>query len=366
MAIGLNPSYTTSIALERYTPQQFLVLALDAAANLGWYLHYVSDTGLVATSVQYRSEVTLRIESNSASITSISLDNLMIDFGRNKKNVRRFLQTLSDAKGQATEEYLYQRYEQIWPYLPAPEADALLQRKPRLRSQRADILSIFRLAPGYLATPLLLNINLLVFFFMAISGVGILEPASRDLIQWGANLRGLSFGDGQWWRIITSFFLHIGIVHLLMNMYALLLIGAQLEGRLGTGRFLLAYMLSGIGASLTSLVLHDFGISAGASGAIFGMYGVFLALLTGGVVEKRNRKQLLASILFFVVYNLLGGLQPGIDNAAHIGGLITGLALGYLFLPAVRKNNPEAKNQITSLPPAAEGSSPATPAEQYY
>jgi rhomboid protease GluP len=143
--------------------------------------------------------------------------------------------------------------------------------------------------------------------------------------------------DGEAWRLLSSCFLHIGIFHLLMNMYALLYIGVLLEPILGTRKFISAYLLTGIASSTVSLWWHDLTISAGASGAIFGMYGVFLALLTTNFIEKSARKALLTSIGIFVGYNLLNGMKGDIDNAAHIGGLLSGLAIGYAFIPSLRK-----------------------------
>jgi rhomboid protease GluP len=122
-------------------------------------------------------------------------------------------------------------------------------------------------------------------------------------------------------------------------MYALLYIGLLLEPHLGKARFLSTYLLTGIAASVTSLWWHDLTISAGASGAIFGMYGIFLAMLTTDLIEKSARKTLLTSIAIFVGYNLLNGLKGGIDNAAHLGGLISGIVIGYAFVPSLKKND---------------------------
>lgn len=108
---------------------------------------------------------------------------------------------------------------------------------------------------------------------------------------------------------------------------------------MGRTRFISAYLLTGITASLASLWLHDLTISAGASGAIFGMYGVFLAMLTTNLIEKAARKALLTSIAVFVGYNLIYGLKGGIDNAAHIGGLLGGLVIGYALIPSLKKPN---------------------------
>jgi rhomboid protease GluP len=120
-------------------------------------------------------------------------------------------------------------------------------------------------------------------------------------------------------------------------MYALLYIGILLEPLLGTSRFTAAYLLTGLASSVTSLYWHDLTVSAGASGAIFGMYGVFLALLLTNIVEPSARKSLLASISLFVGYNLLNGLKGGIDNSAHIGGLISGFVIGSAFAFDLKK-----------------------------
>jgi len=171
---------------------------------------------------------------------------------------------------------------------------------------------------------------------MALTGVNIFLPDSDILLKWGANFRPATL-DGQWWRLISNCFLHIGVLHLLMNMYALMFIGLLLEPYLGRTGLLTAYFLTGLVASTTSLLWHPLTISAGASGAIFGLYGVFLAMLTTNLIEKTARKALLTSIVIFVGYNLMNGLKEGIDNAAHLGGLIAGIGFGYAYVPGLKE-----------------------------
>jgi rhomboid protease GluP len=170
---------------------------------------------------------------------------------------------------------------------------------------------------------------------MALSGISILLPDGQSLINWGANFRPVTL-EGQPWRLFTSCFIHIGIFHLLMNMYALAYVGVLLEPHLGRTRFTAGYIFTGLIASTTSLWWHDLIISAGASGAIFGLYGVFLAMLTTDLIEKSARRSLLTSVLVFVGYNLLNGFKEGIDNAAHLGGLVSGLVIGFVFIPSLR------------------------------
>jgi rhomboid protease GluP len=130
-------------------------------------------------------------------------------------------------------------------------------------------------------------------------------------------------------------------------MYALLYIGVLLEPHLGKTRFTAAYFLAGITASVASLWWHDLTISAGASGAIFGLYGVFLAMLTTNLIEKSARNALLTSIAIFVAYNLINGVKGGIDNAAHIGGLVSGLIIGYSFIPSLKRGQEIQLKYIT-------------------
>lgn len=183
---------------------------------------------------------------------------------------------------------------------------------------------------GFFVTPLLMIINILLFIAAVVDGANVMSPSVDKLIEWGANVKYLTSGQHEWWRLFTCMFLHIGIIHLALNMYALLYIGLYVETLLGSVRFAALYLVTGVLASLTSLWWHDNAASAGASGAIFGMYGVFLALLTTNMIDKATRNVMLKSIGIFVVYNLAFGLAIGVDNAAHIGGLVSGIVLGYL------------------------------------
>lgn len=181
----------------------------------------------------------------------------------------------------------------------------------------------------------LAGLNLLVFGLMVARGVDVLHPAGQDLIAWGSNFTPL-VARGQWWRLLTACALHGGLAHLLLNTYALLVIGALLEPLVGRARLLLAYGLSGVGGSVASLWWHAGWVnSVGASGAIFGLYGAMLALTATNAarLSRPARAALFVHTLYIVGANFATGLQPGIDHAAHLGGLLTGalvgLGLGY-------------------------------------
>jgi membrane associated rhomboid family serine protease len=215
--------------------------------------------------------------------------------------------------------------------------------KPSKDNELKEFIEFLKPKEGYFITPIIIYLNILVFIIMAFAGLGFISFKGQDLLNWGANFRPMTT-DGEWWRLLTSTFLHGGLMHLMANMYGLLFVGIFLEPLLGKTKYLVAYLLTGILASCASLWWHDATISVGASGAIFGLYGLFLALLLTKVYPPDFGKAFLFSTLIFVGFNLLMGLTGGIDNAAHIGGLISGFIVGLLLYPSLRKQaNDEIK-----------------------
>jgi len=132
--------------------------------------------------------------------------------------------------------------------------------------------------PKIAVTPVLLGLNVAVFGLMLAGGIHPMAPTIDSLVQWGANY-GPKTTNGEWWRMFTAMFLHIGILHLLFNMVALWNIGSFMERVLGPVGFVVLYLLAGLLGSVASVVWNPFVVSAGASGAIFGLYGGLLAFL---------------------------------------------------------------------------------------
>lgn len=340
MAFGFTPRHTENIQDNDLNQEQFLVVALEAAKKLEWDISYFSQSGFIAYTNKgffgWNAEVKIKIENTTAQVTSSSTGSEIMDLGKNKKTALDFVAKFNEVKSTLTKEEIDAKYLGLKPSLDKTEQDLLTLPPPTKGEQIKGFFSIFVPKEGFYVTPLLLDINILIFVLMVASGANILLPENEILLNWGANFRPYTL-DGQWFRLITNCFLHIGIIHLLLNMYALLYIGVLLEPLLGKVRFVSAYLLTGVTASLASLWWHELTISAGASGAIFGMYGVFLSLLTTNLIEKNARKALLTSITVFVGYNLVYGMKGGIDNAAHIGGLLGGVIIGYAFIPSLRK-----------------------------
>ncbi|MDP9041369.1 MAG: rhomboid family intramembrane serine protease [Bacteroidota bacterium] len=338
MAIGLIPHYSVTFPIEGLTTDQFLIVISEVAKKLSWDIQAKGQNGFVAyTKFRRRSrneKVTLEIDNDLVNMKSEAMGGQFVDWGRNKRNIDEFIKNYDELKYSFTPEEFNTRAEEIRQHQLSNEGGSGFDKRIDSSQNTKGILSIFTPVKGYYVTPILINLNILVFLLMVISGVGIMLPTTQSLLGWGANFRPYTM-DGQLWRLLTNFFLHIGILHLLFNMYALLYIGILLEPRLGSWRFGIAYLATGLLASCASLYWHPMTVSAGASGAIFGMYGVFLAMLTTNLIEKSLRKPLLTSIAIFVGYNLLNGMKGGIDNAAHIGGLVSGIIIGYSFYPGL-------------------------------
>lgn len=203
-----------------------------------------------------------------------------------------------------------------------------------------DFISFLKPKEGFFITPIIIYINILIFIIMMISGLGFMSFKGQDLLIWGANYRPLTI-DGQWWRLLSSTFLHGGFIHLLFNMYGLLFVGIFLEPVLGRAKYLSVYLLTGVLASCASLWWYDATISVGASGAIFGMYGLFLSFMLTKIFPTDFSKALLLSTIVFVGFNLLMGITGGIDNAAHIGGLVSGFIIGLILTPTLIKEGKE-------------------------
>lgn len=220
--------------------------------------------------------------------------------------------------------------------------------KKQKTGNRTNFLELLKPSKEYIFTPIIIYINFIIFIVMVLNGVHPLEPSAHDLHNWGGNLRSSAI-NGEQWRLLTSMFLHGGLIHLLLNMYALLNIGGFLEKKLGKLRFLFIYIATGLFSSITSITFNVNIVSIGASGAIFGMYGLFLALLLTKVLNMpdESRKNFITSILYFIGFNLFYGLtREGIDNAAHIGGLLCGFIIGWLYHPSLKGSEKSSKVSI--------------------
>ena len=195
---------------------------------------------------------------------------------------------------------------------------------------RSPLSASFTGAP---VTLTLIGINVLAFVLLEATG-GSQDPV--NLYRWGAKY-GPAIADGEWWRLVLPIFMHIGFFHLLTNSIGLLIFGSMTERAFGSVPYLAIYLAAGVLGNVGSFVLSP-ALGAGASGSVFGVIGAF------GVYLLLNRRALgdvgrqsMTSIGFIVVLNIVIGLTTaGIDNAAHIGGLLAGAGMAYLLAPRQR------------------------------
>jgi len=187
-------------------------------------------------------------------------------------------------------------------------------RKIRIDPKKVNIVYVF------------LALNIIVWIAMSLFGMIFRLSINHQLIIFGAKVNVL-IAHGEVWRLVTAMFLHVNLLHLFFNSYALFLYGPYVEKLYGKVKFVIIYLLSGILGTIFSYMFNP-NPAAGASGAIFGLLGSILFLRT-------NQKELFRmmfgpGLILIVVLNLMYGIfQPGIDNWGHIGGLVGGYALAF-------------------------------------
>ena len=171
---------------------------------------------------------------------------------------------------------------------------------------------------GAVVTKILVAVNVVIWIAMLAQGSSISSPAGQ-IFEKGA-LFGPLVAHGDWWRLVTSMFLHVSLVHIAFNMLALWWVGSAVENTIGHGRFLLVYFVSGLAGSAGALVASPLAVTVGASGAIFGILGAAL------ILERQGMYVLGGSALTWIVINLvLSFTLSGISVGGHIGGLIGGI-----------------------------------------
>jgi rhomboid protease GluP len=198
---------------------------------------------------------------------------------------------------------------------PAPAPRSMAVRLPTYRPR---------------VTYVMMAILVVVFVIETLAGG---SESQRVLIKLGANV-GPLVTTGEYWRIFTANFLHIGLMHIAFNLYALYIVGTEVEMFYGPWRFLVIYLLSALSGAIASYAF-TYGVSAGASTAVFGLFGTLVAFFTRNraVFGEMSRTRL-TNLIVVIVINIFYGLSAGtIDNWGHIGGFIGGFVLGWLLCP---------------------------------
>lgn len=224
--------------------------------------------------------------------------------------------------------------EGVWAYRPESGRLVIYENQP------GDFLGLRRKLESIpqtktqrlpLFTGILAAINVIVFVVLEFMGS---TESAAFIAEHGGMYPDFVLTEGQWWRILTAMFLHFGAAHLLNNMVIFCCVGSRLERAVGHLRFLIIYFLSGIGGGLLSLLMMvqsgDYAVSAGASGAIFGVIGGFL----WAVIRHRGRLEGVTArgMMLMIALSLYYGFSTiGIDNWCHVGGILTGFVVSMIL-----------------------------------
>ena len=194
---------------------------------------------------------------------------------------------------------------------------------------------------GYMtpAVSALIAANIIVFAAMAVTSgsAAISGPSNLVLLNFGANY-GIRTMFGEYWRIFTNIFVHLGLLHCFMNMWMLAVMGPITERLYGALKFTIVYLFAGLIASLTSIFISPQVISAGASGAIFGIFGLWTGFLVANkkiLQENFVKSNMKSTVVFLIIVLVSGFMRSGTDNSAHVGGLIAGFISGFLLSPLI-------------------------------
>ena len=277
-----------------------------------WISGQVSDRGSL------RDEYT---QLSCQQIANVESDGRLVRFGYNVDEVETDSMCLRLADNAAAEKFvavLSKRRTKA----SRPQAKADAEFGPKLIAQ----------SPRVPITVALVAINTLVFIATLMAGAEWLIPVGKMQIAWGSNY-GPYTTDGECWRLFTSLFIHFGIAHLVLNMIALVLFGPLVERLYGSVNYLLIFILAGMAGSVASISWRPDINSAGASGAIFGILGALLAarLRAEDTFPPEIVRPIRNTALLFLGLSLYAGFKyKGIDNAAHLGGLVAGFLIGLI------------------------------------
>jgi membrane associated rhomboid family serine protease len=229
--------------------------------------------------------------------------------------------------------------------------DAAMRQRPELAAFRDALRAR---TPWIGVTPAIAAINALVFVAMIFGRGALSDP--QTIVAWGGNF-GPRTTHGEWWRLVTMMFVHPGLVPLLVNLAGLAQAGVMLERMVGNIAFAAVYLAAGILAGLVSLLVYPISISAGASGAIFGVYGLLVVTLVVGIrrhsataIPLRAITRLLPAAFVFVFYNLG---DENVQTSAELCGLAVGLLTGFVLHLRLADQKPPAWRAAATFATAA-------------
>jgi rhomboid protease GluP len=325
MAFGWKTEYEKRMRADGLSNWEIFAIAEQACEKLEWeYLVADENTFTATTPINWTLNeeiITIQVEKSAIVFISKSESIELLEAGRNQKNIE---EELLPAFNKARER---------WSAIEIENAAAVIKAKTLKQLKSGNRIDTEKITFGFRdheVTFFLIALKLIVFIAMVVKGVNILDPSLAEIIKWGGCMRVYVTG-GEWWRLLTAVFVPVGIVPLALNIAALYFIGLMVESILGKAKFLIAFLCSGVLANLISAIWFENTVTADASGAVFGLYGVFLAFATTTYINKRFPRVWLLSIVAYVVYSVFTAGIDDVYNAMNFGGLVSGVCIGYLF-----------------------------------
>jgi rhomboid protease GluP len=319
--------------LQEYPADRKIICALIVHNQMGMRLIKLSqDEIILEKSLGLFSEsciLTIDVERNWIQTSDLSKATYSIILDDYKNSCNQCAETL-------TSEQVKESYIDLMSQIPLSNGAVYEQR---LLTKKEKFLPLFdAIIPqqGNWVTPLIILLNILYFIWMLVHGVHFFSPSTEHIIDYGGNVKEL-VAAGEWWRLIACTFIHIGFVHLFFNMISLYSVGKAIETYIKPLPFAMIYISCGIAGSVLSVLYLNQSVSAGASGAIFGMYGFLFALYTTNLFTLESKKEVLLGLGSIIGINLFMGFSARIDNAGHVGGLIMGVVLGYIAYLILRR-----------------------------
>lgn len=347
MAFGFPASFSQLTPLNNLPPSAFILTAINICKKLNWDLISIDENEIIAVSTNNKNtwNETISIafeEEDTAVITSSSNGNQFYDSGRNKKNTDSFLELyfeelkdISNLNQEAFNDRIKTEQENL----------AKTKETKQDITSFYSFFSIFIPTKDYFITPILIYLNILYFLIMAFSGVHFFASV-QEVIDWGGNHGPLTTED-QAWRLLSACFVHFNFFHLVASCIALAYVGLLLESYLNKWAFLATYFFCGIIGNLISLYWDKDIVSAGASGAIFGLYGILFIVLISKALKTRINIISTFPIFFLIILIVCCSFINAINYAAAIGGFATGIVFGLAF-SIFRKKRDYAMAFVTS------------------
>lgn len=325
MPFGWKTEFEKRMPADGLSNWEIFAIAEQACKNLNWEYLVVDEHTFTATTptdwTLTEEIITIQPEKEEILFKSKSENIELLEARNNQKNIEEeLLPAFKKVKTKWSDSQLQSAAEAI-------KSETLKQLTTGNRVDSGKLTFGFK---DHEVTFLLIAIKFVVFIVMTLNGASGTTPAVQDVLKWGGCMKVYITG-GEWCRLVTAIFGHTGILELLVNIAALYFIGLVVEAILGKAKYLIAFLCTGILANLAAINWYNETVIAGASGAVFGMYGVFLAFATTAYINKKFPKVWLLSILAYVVFTVANVAPADVYNAVNFAGLISGICIGYLF-----------------------------------